>query len=178
MSNIHSCLYKKHTTKCVIGPSLKVRRNNSITTTVKKHNATYIWVSDILFVAKSLYRWSLFPHGKCSRPLQRKIAHLLTLNSNASFTNSQRQPLYSYFTKHLITSLLWTFIEAFCTIVIGPSRWLVPLSGMTFLSNCALFHMIFRARFIVSLKPSFLARPELGALLSIYLEGALYKFYR
>src|SRR6218665_4186319 len=39
---------------------------------------------------------------------------------------------------------------------IGPSRRLVPLSGMAFLSNCALFHVIFRARFIVSLRPSFL----------------------
>src|SRR6218665_1548177 len=61
---------------------------------------------------------------------------------------------------------------------IGPSRRLVPLSGMAFLSNCALFHVIFRARFIVSLRPSFLPGPGLGALLSSYLEGALYKFYR
>ena len=37
---------------------------------------------------------------------------------------------------------------------IGPSRRLVPLSGMAFLSNCALFHVIFRARFIVFLRPS------------------------
>jgi len=29
---------------------------------------------------------------------------------------------------------------------IGPSRRLVPLSGMAFLSNCALFHTIFLAR--------------------------------
>jgi len=34
------------------------------------------------------------------------------------------------------------------------------------------------ARFIVSLRPSFLPGPGLGALLSSYLEGALYKFYR
>src|SRR6218665_652022 len=55
----------------------------------------------------------------------------------------------------------------------GPS-----LSGMAFHSNCALFHVIFRARFIVSLRPSFLPGPVLGALLSSYLEGALYKFHR
>src|SRR6218665_1950375 len=61
---------------------------------------------------------------------------------------------------------------------IGPSRRLVPLSGMAFLSNCALFHVIFRARFIVSLRPFFLPGPGLGALLSSYLEGALYKFHR
>ena len=46
------------------------------------------------------------------------------------------------------------------------------------LKNCALFHVIFRARFIVSLRPSFLHGPGLGALLSSYLEGVLYKFYR
>jgi len=45
-----------------------------------------------------------------------------------------------------------------------------------FLSNCTLFQVIFRARFIVSLAPSFLL--GLGALLSSYLEGALYKFHR
>src|SRR6218665_2618133 len=39
-------------------------------------------------------------------------------------------------------------------------------AGMAFLSNCALFHVIFRARFIVSLRPSFLLRSGLGALLS------------
>src|SRR6218665_477301 len=49
---------------------------------------------------------------------------------------------------------------------------------MAFLSNCALFHVIFRARFIVSLRPSFLPGPGLGALLSSYLEVALYKSYR
>src|SRR6218665_1386393 len=38
---------------------------------------------------------------------------------------------------------------------IGPSRQLVPLSGMAFLSNCALFHVICRACFIVCLRPSF-----------------------
>jgi len=54
---------------------------------------------------------------------------------------------------------------------IGPSRLLVPLSGIAFLSNCALFHVIYRARFIVSLRPSFLPGPGLGALLSSYLEG-------
>src|SRR6218665_170349 len=37
-----------------------------------------------------------------------------------------------------------------------------------------LFHVIFRARFIVSLRPSFLPGP--GPLLSSYLEGA--QFYR
>src|SRR6218665_1197427 len=58
-----------------------------------------------------------------------------------------------------------------CTTGIGPSWWLVPLSEMAFLSNCALFHVIFRARFIVSLRPSFLPRPGLGVLLSSYLKG-------
>ena len=42
-------------------------------------------------------------------------------------------------------------------------------------TNCGLFHMIFPARFIVSLRPSFLPGPGLGALLSSYLGGALYK---
>src|SRR6218665_23105 len=51
------------------------------------------------------------------------------------------------------------------------SRRLVPLSGMTFLSNCALFHVIFRAHFIISLGPSSLPWPGLGALLSSYLKG-------
>ena len=60
----------------------------------------------------------------------------------------------------------------------GPSRRLVHLSGMAFHSNCALFHVVFRARFIVSLKHSFLPGPGLGALLSSYHEGALYKFHR
>ena len=44
--------------------------------------------------------------------------------------------------------------------------------------SVALFRVIFRARFIVSLRPSFLPGPGLGALLSSYLEGALYKFHR
>src|SRR6218665_2057239 len=37
---------------------------------------------------------------------------------------------------------------------IGRSRRPVPLSGMAFLSNCALFHVICRARFVASLRPS------------------------
>src|SRR6218665_3322979 len=61
---------------------------------------------------------------------------------------------------------------------IGPFRRLVPLSRMAFPSNCTLFHVIFRARFIVSLRPSFLPGPGLGALLSSYLEKGLYKFHR
>ena len=61
---------------------------------------------------------------------------------------------------------------------IGPSRRLVPLSGMAFLSNCAHFHVIFRARLIVSFRPSFLPGPGLGAILSSHFEGALYKFRR
>jgi len=36
----------------------------------------------------------------------------------------------------------------------------------------------FLARFVVSLRPSFLPGPGLGALLSSYFEEALYKFYR
>src|SRR6218665_2615013 len=59
---------------------------------------------------------------------------------------------------------------------IGPSWWLVPLSGMAFLSNCALFHVICQARFIVCLRNSIC--PGLGALPSSYLEGVLYKFHR
>src|SRR6218665_414952 len=47
--------------------------------------------------------------------------------------------------------------------VAGPSIW-----------NGLPLEVIFRARFIVSLRPSFLPRPGLGALLSIY----LYKFHR
>ena len=55
----------------------------------------------------------------------------------------------------------------------GPS-----ISEMAFLANCALFHVIFRARFIVSLRSSFLPGPGFGALLNSYLERALYKFHR
>ena len=44
--------------------------------------------------------------------------------------------------------------------------------------DCALFHVIFRTRFIVSLRLSFLPGPGLGVLLSSYHEGALYKFHR
>ena len=39
---------------------------------------------------------------------------------------------------------------------IGPSRRQAPLPGMAFLSNFAFFHVIFRPRFIVCLRPSFL----------------------
>src|SRR6218665_305578 len=82
----------------------------------------------------------------------------------------QRKRLaFAYYVYHVLTRPLNR---------IGPSRRLVPLSGMAFLSNCALFHMIFRARFIVSLRPSFFPPPGLKALLSSYLEGALYKFHR
>ena len=60
---------------------------------------------------------------------------------------------------------------------IGHSRRLVPLSGMTSfqiaLSSTWLFELV-----LSLLKTFFLPGPGLGALLSSYLEGALYKFYR
>jgi len=58
---------------------------------------------------------------------------------------------------------LHTYIH---TYIIGYKRTYQP----TYLPSYV------RARFIVSLRPSFLPGPELGALLSSYLEGALYKF--
>ena len=62
-------------------------------------------------------------------------------------------------TKHVVT--IWYHVLTRPLNRIGPSRRLVPLSGMAYLSNCALFHVIFRARFIVSLRPSF--SPGLGS---------------
>jgi len=81
------------------------------------------------------------------------------------------------FARPLVVTI-WYHVLTLPLSRIGPSRRLVPLSGMAFLLNYALFHMIFRAHFIVSLTPSFLPRPGLGALLSSYLEGVLYKFHR
>src|SRR6218665_471256 len=54
----------------------------------------------------------------------------------------------------------------------GPSIW----NGLPF--KLRSIPRDFSSSFIVSLRPSFLPGPGLGALLSNYLEGALYKFHR
>src|SRR6218665_1155975 len=57
----------------------------------------------------------------------------------------------------------------------GLSRLWVPLFGMIFPLNFVLSRMTFPVLFINSSRLSCLAEPGLGAPLSSYLEGALYK---
>src|SRR6218665_1237667 len=57
----------------------------------------------------------------------------------------------------------------------GLSRLWVPLFGMIFPLNIVLSRVTFPVLFINSSRLSCLAEPGLGAPLSSYLEGALYK---
>src|SRR6218665_3868657 len=57
----------------------------------------------------------------------------------------------------------------------GLSRLWVPLFGMTFPLNFVLCRGTFPVLFINSSRLSSLAQPRLGAPLSSYLEGALYR---
>src|SRR6218665_437083 len=66
--------------------------------------------------------------------------------------------------------------QSLCTAS-RPSRWLVPLSGMVSLLNCALSHVICLAP-LSSSKVLSLPSPRLGAPLSSSLEGVLYKSFR
>src|SRR6218665_878843 len=72
--------------------------------------------------------------------------------------------------------ILWCLMLAQPLNNIGPSRLWVPLFGIVSHLKSALFHGICPARFTSSLKLLF--SPGLGAPLSSYLEGALYKFDR
>src|SRR6218665_2255629 len=74
--------------------------------------------------------------------------------------------------------ILWCLMLAQPLNNTGPSRLWVPLVGIVFHLKSALFHRICPARFTSSLKLLFSPGPWLGAPLSSYLEGALYKFHR
>src|SRR6218665_941150 len=84
--------------------------------------------------------------------------------------------IHLYIHPYIYTSIhtLYTYIHTYIHLYIHY----IHTSMHKYIHNCALFHVIFRARFIVSLRPFFLPGPGWEALLSSYLEGALYKFHR
>ena len=74
--------------------------------------------------------------------------------------------------------ILWCLMLAQPLNNIGPFRLWVPLFRIASHLKSALLHGICPARFTSSLKLLFSPGPGLGAPLSSYLEGALYKFHR
>src|SRR6218665_1726142 len=70
---------------------------------------------------------------------------------------------------------LWSHMLALTPDRKGLFRLWVPLFGMVFPQTFVLCCVIFPVLFIISSRLSSLSEPGLGAPLSSYLEGALYK---
>src|SRR6218665_3568960 len=111
-----------------------------------------------------------------SQPLSGAVPLALRLLTYCNFLSSLRLALADNLFALPPEVILWCLMLAQPLNNIGPSRLWVPLFGIVSHLKSALFHGICPARFTSSLKLLF--SPGLGAPLSSYLEGALYKFHR